>query len=132
LREYLVKIGCGKLQASVWITPYNPIDTIRTFIDEKYLAGTVIVSDMGQGAAIGEENLESLIVRVYQLEDLEDRYEAWLDEYGSRKHLDHWAAIQYLSILSDDPQLPFPLLPGWWKGDKAYKLVKPILKKING
>lgn len=130
LREHLHRIGCGKLQASVWITPYNPIDVIRSFIEEKDLAGTVIVSDMGEGAAIGEENLQALIVRVYKLEDLEDRYEAWLDEYGSRKNLDHWAVVQYLSILADDPQLPFPLLPKWWKGNNAYRLVKPFLQKV--
>lgn len=130
LREYLQRLGCGKLQASVWITPYNPVDTIRSFIDEKDLAGTVIVSDMGDGAAIGEENLQALVVRVYNLEDLEDRYEAWLDEYGSPKNLDHWSIIQYLSILADDPQLPFALLPKWWKGDKAYHLVEPFLQKV--
>lgn len=130
LRNYLRRLGCGKLQASVWVTPYNPIDTIHAFMDEKDLTGTVIVSDMGEGAAIGEENLQALIVRVYNLEELEDRYEAWLDESTSRKYLDHWSVIQYLSILADDPQLPFLLLPRWWKGDKAYDLVKPFLSKV--
>ncbi|MBI4066379.1 hypothetical protein HY411_01540, partial [Candidatus Gottesmanbacteria bacterium] len=28
LREYIKRIGCGRLQDSVWITPYNPIDLL--------------------------------------------------------------------------------------------------------
>src|SRR3989337_1644773 len=56
LRMYLKKIGCGRLQDSVWITPYNPVDIIRAFVEKHDLAGTVIVSDMGDGGAIGEED----------------------------------------------------------------------------
>lgn len=129
LRQYLRRIGSGRLQDSVWITPYNPIDMVRTFIEERELAGTVVVSDLGHDGAIGEEDLRSLIVRVYQLESLNDRYEAWLAD-ADRNDVDHWMAVQYLSILADDPQLPFPLLPTWWKGDRAYKIILPLLTKV--
>lgn len=126
LREHLCLIGCARLQDSVWITPYNPVDTLRSFIEENGLSGTIIISDMGKDGSIGEENRQSLIVRVYNLEKLNDRYEELLceiDEHG----VDHWVVIKYLSILRDDPQLPFELLPRWWKGDKVYQLVKPHL-----
>ncbi len=129
LRQYLRRIGCGRLQDSVWITPYNPIDTVRTFIKERELGGTVIVSDMGHDGAIGEEDLRLLIVRVYRLESLHERYEEWLSD-ADNKNIDHWMAIQYLSILADDPQLPFSLLPSWWKGDRAYKKIQPLLAKV--
>ncbi len=130
LREYLRKLGCGMLQESVWITPYNPIDTLRHFIADRSLEGTVIVSDLGKDGSIGEEDVQSLVVRVWQLESLSERYEKWLtdvDTHGS----DHWAGIQYLSILEDDPQVPFALLPSWWKGDKAYRVIQPILQKLS-
>ncbi len=91
LREYLKRIGCGRLQDSVWMPPYNPIDTIRTFVEERDLTGTVIVSDMGKDGAIGEEDRRSLIVGVYRLEELNDRYEDWLQEHIS---LDHWSVIK--------------------------------------
>lgn len=128
LRQYLLRIGCGRLQDSVWITPYNPIDTVRTFIEERSLAGTVVVSDMGSDGAIGEEDIRSLIVRIYRLEGLNDRYVAWLAE-SRKRTIDHWLAVQYLAILKDDPQLPFSLLPSWWKGDQAYKMIEPLLAK---
>ena len=130
LRMYLKKIGCGRLQDSVWITPYNPVDIIRAFVEKHDLAGTVIVSDMGDGGAIGEEDLRALIIRIYNLERLNDRYEHWLREYNIKSSVDHWAVVQYLSILADDPQLPFSLLPAWWQGTKAYERVKFWLAKV--
>lgn len=123
LREYLQRIGCARLQDSVWMTPYNPIDTLRSLVEERRLGGTVIVSDIGKDGSIGEEDVQLMVVHTYGLEPLNDRYEEWLadvEEHG----VDHWAVVRYLSILADDPQLPFPLLPSWWKGDNAYKRVK--------
>ena len=126
LREQLKRVGCAMLQESVWVTPYNPIDTLRTYIEERNLAGTVLVSDMGQGGSIGEEDLRALLVRVYRLEECNARYGQWLEE-AREERIDHWMAIKYLSILSDDPQLPFALLPPWWKGEKVYARVKHSL-----
>lgn len=131
LREYLRRIGCGRLQDSVWMTPYNPIDTIRGFVGERGLNGTIIVSDVGSDGSIGEEDLRSLIVRVYRLEGINDLYEAWLKEVDEEGGVDHRLVLRYLSILKYDPQLPFALLPKWWKGDEAYEKVKSLLLKLS-
>lgn len=128
LREYLKRLGCGRLQDSVWITPYDPTEILRDYIAKHRLQGTIIVSDMGKDGSIGEENLQELAVRVYGLERLNQRYEAWLEEAERLGKVDHWLVLQYLSILQDDPQLPFALLPGWWQGDKAYKEVASLCK----
>lgn len=129
LRDYLRRIGCSRLQDSVWITPYNPIDIVRSFMTDRGLADTIIVSDMGKDGAIGDEDLRSLLVRIYHLEDINNCYKEWLKEFGDGR-IDHWAMIRFLSILRDDPQLPFALLPKWWKGGEAYQRVKPLLKKV--
>lgn len=130
LREYLVTIGCGLLQKSVWITPFNPIDTLRNFIEEHGLKGNIIVSDMGRDGSIGEEDVRAMLVRVYKLEELNERYEIWLRSVDELGEVDHLAVLQYLAILKDDPQLPFSLLPPWWKGDRAYNKVKSLLEKV--
>lgn len=130
LRETLRSIGAGKLQDSVWISPYNPVDTLRTTIEKKQLAGSVIVSDLGKDSSIGEEDLASLVVRVWRLDIVNDRYEEWLREYHRSDDLDQWLVTSYLAILRDDPQLPFALLPKWWKGDKAWRLVAPKVKEL--
>jgi len=130
-REYLRRIGCAMLQESVWITLYNPIDLVRSFVDEKELSGTVIVSDLGKDGAVGEEDIRALLVRIYKLEELNKRYEEWFSTIEVSDSVDHSGFIQYLAILADDPQLPFVLLPPWWKGDKAYLCVKQNLLKVS-
>ncbi|OGG31367.1 hypothetical protein A3A63_03275 [Candidatus Gottesmanbacteria bacterium RIFCSPLOWO2_01_FULL_46_9] len=131
LRKQLMGIGCGKLQDSVWMTPYNPIDTLRTFIAERDLGGTIIISDLGHDASIGEENFHDLVVRIYKLEDINKRYEAWIKDVETLQTIDQLALFGYLSILRDDPQLPFDLLPKWWKGDEAYQRVERSMKKLS-
>jgi len=131
LRETIRHLGAGRLQDSVWITPYNPIDTLRVFIEERRLVGSVIVSDMGHEGSIGEEDLGSLVVRIWRLDQLNDRYEEWLREYKRADRLDQWLVTSYLTILRDDPQLPFALLPKWWKGEESWRLVAPRLIKLS-
>lgn len=131
LRDTLRRIGAGILQDSVWITPYNPVDTLRKTIENYQLTGSVIVSDLGKDGAIGEESLASLVVRVWRLDRLNNRYEKWLREYKRSDGIDQWLVTSYLTILRDDPQLPFALLPKWWKGEKAYTHVAPKLKVLS-
>ncbi len=131
LRDFIRKIGAAHLQDSVWITPYNPIDTLRSFITDHSLSGTVIVSDLGRDGSIGEEDLQSLVARVWRLDLLNDRYVEWIAEAKRSKRIDQWMTMAYLSILKDDPQPPFPLLPLWWKGDQAYRLIAPKLGEIQ-
>lgn len=130
LRKYIRRIGCAKLQDSVWLTPYDPIDTLREYIDVEKLHGAVIISKLGRDASIGEEDLSSLIVRIYALKTLNKRYEFWLSAY---KHgsIDQGGLVSYLAILKDDPQLPFSLLPPWWKGEEAYRRAQPLLEKLS-
>jgi len=130
LRGYLRTIRCGRLQDSVWVTPYNPIDLVRSFAQSHDLHGTIIVSDMGKDGSIGEENLKGLVVRIYGLEKLNDRYEEWITRVKKMESVGATSLLGFLAILKDDSQLPFALLPEWWKGDTAYKLVKENLVKV--
>ncbi len=128
LRESLLQLGCGRLQDSVWMTPYDPADVLTEVIQQNNLQGTVILSTIGKDGSIGDENLHELIIRIYHLDELNNRYKTWIQEAKSSKRIDHWMILKYLSILQDDPQLPFFLLPSWWHGDSAYQLVKSKLK----
>lgn len=131
-RVQLRRIGCAKLQESVWLTPYNPIDILREFTADYHIGGTVIVSDLGVDASVGEEDIQMLIVRLYHLEEINARYREWLDSYGGGDFvtIGYEGLVGYLAILKHDPQLPFALLPKCWKGEKAYASIKPFLNKL--
>lgn len=125
-REQLKKLGCGMLQASVWITPYDPREVLRNFVRSNRLEGEVLISYVGEDSNVAGITLKELLERVYHLDELNKRYGELIG-----KPLEKWpgykVALEFYSILKDDPQLPFSLLPKGWKGDKACKRVMGLL-----
>jgi len=126
LRTQLKKLGCGMLQASVWVTPYDPREVLREFVNENHLEGEILISFVGKESSIAGVDFRELLAKVYRLDELNNRYQAFL-----HKPLEKWSryqiALEFYSILREDPQLPFSLLPDNWLGDKAYKRVSTIL-----
>ena len=128
LRNYLKRLGCAFLQASVWVTPYNPQKLLFDFAREKALDGVILVSDLGLDGKIGNESLKSLLSRIYQLEGLKGQYQEFLEKYSGKKTTSPLEiSFAFNKILRDDPQLPFDLLPNDWPGEKAYRLFLRLL-----
>lgn len=125
LRRFLNKIGCKMIQESTFLTPYNPRQLINEF-DSKYkIPGTIIVSDVGQDGGVGETDIKDLLVKLYSLEKLNDRYENFIKNV-KKQNDKRIMLFEYLSILKDDPQLPFALLPTGWSGNNAYKIYEKL------
>jgi len=131
LRDYLKRIGCARLQESLWMTPYNPRAILDEFMVEHGVKGTILVSKLGKNGAIGEEGLPSLLERVYQLKKLNQRYRDFLSNLGNKQMTVFQIAVKYQTILKDDPQLPFALLSKDWLGNKAYMEFRKYVKLHN-
>ncbi|MEK7544083.1 MAG: PaaX family transcriptional regulator C-terminal domain-containing protein [Patescibacteria group bacterium] len=133
LREYLRRIGSVLLQESLWLTPYNPRDLVDDFIRQKEIGGSILISKLGTDGAIGDESLLDLIGRVYRLDALNERYAAFLETWENHKsrRFSFQATTAYLSILNDDPQLPFPLLPKDFLGMKAFHLYQSLSNNVS-
>lgn len=121
LRGYLKKIGCGMFQASVWLTPYDPREKLTHFLNDFQISGFIAVSNIGRDGNVGQMSVKDLIKQVYQLDKLNERYREFLVENQERRLTSIEMNFRFLSILKDDPQPPFTLLPGGWFGDKAFK-----------
>ena len=87
---------------------------------------------MGTDGAIGEEKLPDLIRRVYRLDALNERYTEFIEKYERKKNLTSvfGMSTDYFSILKDDPQLPFVLLPDDFLSEKAYLVYQSFLKNL--
>ena len=120
LREHIRKTGGALLQESLWINPYNPTRILSDFVAEHDIPGSVLVSKLGKDGAIGDEKLSDLIRHIYRLDDLAERYEAFLHTH-TKHGLFMEASVAYLSILKYDPQLPFSLEPDGFPGERAYQ-----------
>lgn len=130
-RFFLKKIHSRKFQESVWITPYNPRQLINEYVSEREIEGTIIVSDVGKDGGIGETTVQDLLWELYELEKLNNRYNEWIEKVKNKSATYQYLMYEYLSILKDDPQLPFELLPQNWLGDKAYKTHEEIKQKYT-
>lgn len=126
LRDLIKRLGGAMLQKSVWICPYNIKDVLNKLTKERKTEGTVIVSNTGKDGAIGDRSIEELIIEIYNLELLNERYKEFLSLVQERNKNKQELMLLYLSILKQDPQLPFKLLPYWWTGDIAYKEYKKL------
>lgn len=141
VRSAIFRLGGGKLQDSVYVTPYNPRRSLQEFIDENSIAGDILVSDLGPDGSIAGKSIRQIVSEVYSLDDLDERYKEYLRRYGTivrrdspkpgqpkrilkpKEEIDPMLAeIQFIGILRDDPQLPFELLPHSWSGTRAYNL----------
>lgn len=127
LREYLKTIGCGILQQSIWITPYNPTKLLKTFVTEHDLSEELIlVSSIGKNGNVGNMSINELMEKVFCLNNLNRRYLEFITGIKEKKESKGTLVFWYLSILKDDPQIPFSLLPDDWLGDKAYQYFQTL------
>lgn len=126
LRLFLDQISCKSLQKSTFLTPYNPRQLINEFSQHLKIPGTIIVSDVGRDGGVGETNIQDLLVKLYQLESINDKYKQFIQNSKDRNTSLRELLFEYLSILKDDPQLPFALLPKDWLGDRAYEMYEKI------
>lgn len=128
-RRFLSQMNSRSLAESTYLNVYNPRKLIKDFITEWKIPGTIIVSDMGKDGGVGEVNIQDLLVKVYQLEDINDRYDRFIKNARNKSNPLVSLMFEYLSILKDDPQLPFELLPKGWSGDNAYAYYTDIKKR---
>lgn len=119
-RWFIKRIKTVLLTESTFLTPYNPRQLINEFVRKYKIPGTIIVSDIGSDGTIGETIIQDLLVKLYSLEELNDRYDTFIKNTKEKNKPVQSLLFEYLSILKDDPQLPFSLLPKGWLGDKAY------------
>lgn len=124
LRIHLKKLGCARIQESLWMSPYFIHDILDQFVKQNNLEGTILISRLGKDGAIGEETFEDFLIKAYRLDELNDRYKVFIKDTNEKRLTGFQISVKYYSILKNDPQLPFSLLPKDWQGNAAYKIFK--------
>lgn len=130
LRSFLQTLRGAKLQESVYLTPYNPRKKLKDYVEKNGIPGSIIVSDTGVKGSIGTGDFRTLVINVYDLENLNQHYQEFIGRYEGKGKKDYsraQSALDFNLILKDDPQLPFELLPSNWEGTRAYQLYQELL-----
>ncbi|MEN2466291.1 phenylacetic acid degradation operon negative regulatory protein PaaX [Ornithinibacillus sp. JPR2-1] len=137
LRKELVWSGFGLLSNSCWITP-NPLEEQVNLLMEKYDIHEYV--SFFNASYIGMNNEEDLVQKCWNLDDVNEKYQLFIQEYSQKYVIDKnkiekgeltdgscfvksaLLVHQYRKFLFIDPNLPQELLPTRWLGDSAASL----------
>lgn len=139
LRQELVWSGFGSLSHSCWISP-NPLEDQVAELIERY--GIKPYVDFFVSENKGPNEDKSLIERCWNIEEINERYQEFIDYYSKRYVIDRNKiesnkmsdeecfvertnlVHQYRKFLFIDPGLPKELLPDHWLGEHAATLFR--------
>lgn len=123
LRDKLKEFGMGKLQESLYITPYDFGLDLQEFIESHELSDYVEVFEARHAFGSTPQNIAW---RVWQLDKLNKEYEGLLQTLINNKTFTSSEKLeiqnQFENILLSDPLLPRDLLPKEWIGYKVRKI----------
>jgi phenylacetic acid degradation operon negative regulatory protein len=125
LRTRLTWLGLGSPTSGLWVTPdASKYDAVHDVVGELGLQARAFAW-VGAASGIGDE--AAMLANAWQLADVEDRYVAFLDAFGSRQVttpesafvaqvelVQAWRRFPFL-----DPDLPAELLDHAWPGPRA-------------
>lgn len=126
LRENLKRLHFGKLQESIWISPYNFLGDVDGLVKEYSLTPYVIFSISDK---VGQIKSKSLAERIWNLSEIQEEYQKFIEEFKENEIPSKMQAIfRYQKVLQKDPHLPKELLPEDWEGEEAHRLFLKISK----
>lgn len=135
LREELKGLGFGKLQESVWISPFPIENEINDYLHQRKILGEILVCR----AELLVGDPKRIASRVWRLEELSDEYaqlrDFWFYLKPAEKNKRNAFEFQrrYFEILWKDPFLPKEFLPAYWAGEATKKIyLKQVLPTLTG
>lgn len=128
-RDFLKSIGCGMLQHSLWLTPYDPREKLLNYINENQLPRElVIVSSLNLEVELYPYQIPNLIEETFKLSKINQRYQEYINmvtQEGVNVPREK-KIFEFLNILHSDPQVPYDLIPAEWAGYQAHEIFKSL------
>lgn len=133
LRNKLYQLGFGRLQRSIYISPFDFSDDMAEFLNSKKILGYAFVLTSKHRLMGNAKNLASY---VWGLEKINKEYLALLkktakikiikDERKKRGFLQE-TYFDLVNLIKEDPLLPYDLLPDNWLGEKVRKQILSLI-----
>lgn len=142
LRNFIKKLGFGKIQGSVWISPYDFSAYIYDFLQKEKILKYICFQ---QGNISAGESINKFVMRVWNLETIDDKYQQLISlceeniEKIETSRLSSEDIYQryfslfklYKDCLREDPFLPDGFLKNW-KREIASRRIKKLIKVVLG
>lgn len=126
-RDFIKQIGFGMIQHSLWLNPYDPREKLMSYINDNTMnKEDVIVSAINIEVELYGYQIPQLVEKAFNLNEVNSRYRGFIEE--SEQGISRERKIfRFLSILKDDPQLPYDLIPQDWAGYRAKELFDEVI-----
>lgn len=121
LSKLMRQMSYGMLQKSVWVSFEDPEPFLEDLIEWDELEDFVVTVKSRVSPRL-RKGLIPLLAAAFKLDNLNLRYQAFINLTKAGKTSPQDLAVRYLATLKDDPQLPFRLLPKDWLGDRAHHI----------
>lgn len=144
LRKRLLMLGLGKLQRSLWVSPYNYAQEVKKIVNHYHLEKYV---EVFCSQLLNSKEPSSFASQIWDLEGLNRRYSQFIERYRPLLskfkvdlsncedlelfNLQRAMREELFSILLSDPQLPDELLPKSFQGEEAYCLFEECVKLLS-
>lgn len=142
LRDHLLALGGAAVQPGIYVSPHRWDDEVRAEAERLGLTGHVVLASTDDLSVGGITDPRSIVARLWPLDELAERYEAFIETYRDvPEQLDSMRrrgqrisehdflpgvlhlAIRFNSCFELDPLLPPELLPRPWPGKAARELL---------
>lgn len=145
LRKELSWLGFGAISSDVMAHPSPDVADLESLLKRLGAASDVVVMSGQTDGRLQNGAMRDLVHRSWNLDDIEQRYEAFLGRFrpvfkaaSSARAIDPQTAFQirtlllqeYRKVLLRDPLLPAELLPQAWHGVPAYQLCRNLYRRV--
>ncbi len=136
-------LGIGKLQRSLWVSPYDYTREVRKIVAHYHLEKYV---EVFCSQLLNPKSPSFFASQIWDLEGLNRRYSQFIEKYQPRLSkfkedpnnsedlelfkLKRAMKEELSSILLSDPQLPAELLPKGFQGEGCVKLLSQRLNQL--
>lgn len=124
LRRFLKSVGFGRLQLSIWITPFPAREILDTFLQNAKLTGSVMVVEAEYVSGMASEELAD---RVWGLSSLVRQYRLFAEECAGSNKPSQALKEQFQHCVVTDPFLPDGLLPYDIGRERAFRAYHQLL-----
>lgn len=129
LRMKLLELGFGKLQQSIYISPYNLAEDVFEYVQLHKLEQQVYVL---VNRHLYVKNFNILVNKIWELNKINEKYLKIFEHLQttsliSKKKM-RKLITRYLDVVSQDPFLPKQLLPQPWYGFKLQKMLQKTVR----